>query len=162
MSSGDNMEDSTDIFDKLMEFPVLRIFQPFYKRFKSPLLYLFFGFLTTVLNIAVFWLMMKLMPPLAANVIAWTAGVVFAYVTNRIWVFASRSEAIIREFISFCTGRLATLAMEELILWAGIELLSINTMAVKMFGMAAVVIGNYVISKRLVFSKGNARDDKTN
>ncbi len=147
------MEEKKDIFDKLMELPLLRIFRPIYQKYKEQLLYLFFGALTTFLNLFVFWVCVKYLPPLWANVIAWIAGVVFAYVTNRIWVFASKSEKLMKEFISFTLGRLATLGLEELILWVGIEVLSIKTMIVKIVAQILVIIGNYLVSKWFVFKE---------
>ncbi|MDO5477229.1 MAG: GtrA family protein [Eubacteriales bacterium] len=146
------MEDK-DIFDRLMHLPGLRLFEPFYKRFKEQLLYLFFGVLTTIVNLIVFWLALHSLPPLGANIIAWIAGVLFAYVTNRTWVFRSSSGSIVREFISFCGGRIVTLLMEELILWSGIDLLHIHAMVVKIIAQILVVVGNYIISKWFVFKE---------
>ena len=80
------MEEKQDILDRIMNLPVLRAVNPFYRKYKEQLLYLFFGALTTFLNLFVFWVTAKILPPLWANVIAWVAGVIFAYVTNRIWV----------------------------------------------------------------------------
>lgn len=144
--------ENKDIFDRIMHLPVLRIFEPFYIRFKEQLLYLFFGVLTTIVNLAVFWLALRALPPLGANVIAWIAGVLFAYVTNRTWVFHSSNEGIGREFLSFCGGRVVTLLMEELVLWAGISLLHVNPMVVKIIAQVLVVVGNYVVSKWFVFT----------
>ena len=140
-----------DIFDRIMAWPVLRIFEPFYRKYKEQLLYLFFGALTAFLTLFVFWLCAKAMPPLLANVIAWIAGVIFAYVTNRIWVFNSRSASIAAEFLAFCGGRLATLGMEELVLWLGISVLHGNIMLVKTIAQVLVIVGNYAVSKWFVF-----------
>lgn len=145
------LKENQDIFDKIMLFPGLRLLEPVYRRYKQPLLYLFFGVLTTVLNLFVFWLCTKALPPLWANAAAWVAGVIFAYVTNRIWVFRSRRRKVWKEFLSFSAGRLATLGIEELMLWAGIDLLHLNAMPVKLAAQVLVVIGNYAVSKVLVF-----------
>ena len=145
------MNEHWDIFDKIMTLPGLRLLEPLYRRYKQPLLYLFFGVLTTALNLFVFWLCAKALPPLWANAAAWVAGVVFAYVTNRVWVFQSRSGRVWKEFLSFSAGRLATLGIEELMLWAGIDLLHLDAMPVKLAAQVLVVIGNYVVSKLFVF-----------
>lgn len=128
---------------------------PFYIRYKEQLLYLFFGVLTTMINLMTFWILVSgfNMPALGANVIAWIVAVIFAYITNRKWVFASRQPSILKEAISFAVGRLTTLAMEELILWVGIDLININILVVKIIAQVMVVIGNYVISKLIVFRK---------
>ena len=75
-----DVEEKKDIFDKLMHLPVLNIFEPFYKKHKEVLMYLFFGGLTFFLNIALYaWLDKGLgMNALIANVICW-------YLTGR-WI----------------------------------------------------------------------------
>ena len=154
----DNKDDFEihDIFDRIMSWRVFSPLFPFYRKYKEPLLYLFFGGLCTVVNIVSFWLASFLMPPLVANVIAWILSVAFAYFTNRTWVFSSHTTTLTEmasEAGKFVTGRIGTLVMEELILYIGINLLGINSMMVKIAGQAAVVIGNYIISKRLVFKE---------
>ena len=133
-------------------------------KYREQILYLIFGFLTTVVNLASFWLLYSKagVPALIANVIAWIIGVLFAYATNRKWVFNSSNPSVLKEAVSFSIGRLATLGMEEAVLWIGIDLLGINTMAVKVFGMILVVIGNYCVSKWFVFreaAEGNPNPD---
>ena len=150
-----------DIFDRIMSLRLLRPLQPLYRKYKEQLLYLFFGGLTFLLSISVFYLLVNVlrMNELVANVIDWVICVVFAYVTNRTWVFqsaAAGTKGICREAASFGLGRLATLGLEELLLWAGIDLLDLNSLLVKIVAQAAVIIGNYVISKCLVF-KGKKR-----
>lgn len=146
-----------DIFDRIMSLRLLRPLQPLYRKYKEQLLYLFFGGLTFLLSISVFYLLVNVlrMNELVANVIDWVICVVFAYVTNRTWVFqsaAAGAKGICREAASFGLGRLATLGLEELLLWAGIDLLDLNSLLVKIVAQAAVIIGNYVISKFLVFA----------
>ena len=74
-----DVEEKKDIFDKLMHLPVLNIFEPFYKKHKEVLMYLFFGGLTFFLNIALYaWLDKGLgMNALIANVICWVVCVLF-------------------------------------------------------------------------------------
>lgn len=146
----------TDIFDRIMSLPVLRIFEPFYRRYREQLLYLFFGGLAFLVNVGCYALAGLFMHHLAANVIAWIAGVLFAYVTNRGIVFGSTvntRSGIAKELIAFSGGRLATLGLEELILWVGIDLLGGSNMVVKILAQVAVLIGNYALSKWFVFRK---------
>ena len=145
-----------DVFDRFMDLGIMTPLRPFYRKYKMPLLYLFFGGLTTVLSIFLFWLFSLKMSPLIANIISWVICVIFAYLTNRTWVFESQAKGlkqIAKECLSFAAGRLATLGMEELMLWIGIDLLHGNKLVVKIIAQIAVVIGNYVISKCLVFRK---------
>lgn len=150
--------DNPDIFDRIMEWKVLKPFNPLCRRFKEQLLYLFFGGLTTILSIFLFWLFTVSfsIDALIANIICWIICVLFAYVTNRTWVFSTKARdtyGVIRECLSFFSGRLVTLALEELVLWIGIDILMINSMIVKVVAQIMVIIGNYVISKWLVFHK---------
>ena len=145
-----------DIFDRLMSWRLLKPLEPFYKKYKEQLLYLFFGGLTTLLNIVLFWMLTRPigLNALIANVIGWIICVLFAYVTNRTWVFnnkAHNAAEVIRECASFYIGRLSTLLLEEFVLWIGIDLLQINSMSVKIFAQILVIISNYVISKVFVF-----------
>ena len=121
------MKKDKDIFDRIMEWKILSIFNPFYKKYKEVLLYLFFGGLTTVISIGsyAFFDVSMHMDPMVANIFSWILAVLFAYVTNRIWVFDSNAEdmkGIIQEMFSFFGGRVATLLMEEVILYVGITL----------------------------------------
>ena len=150
--------EKPDLFDRIMSWKLLRPLQPFYRKYKEPLLYLFFGGLTTLLSIFLYWLFAHPLglDPLVANIISWILCVAFAYVTNRTWVFADKAhdpKGILREAASFTAGRLATLGMEELVLWLGIEVLHIHDIAVKVVAQILVIVGNYVISKWVVFRK---------
>ena len=125
---------------------------------KEVLLYLVFGVLTTVVSMIVFWLFAQKagLPVLAANVVSWVAAVTFAFFTNRKWVFngeTSSSSETIKQAVKFYSGRLATLAEEELILWLFIDVLSLPMMPVKLAAQFVVVASNYVISKLFVFKK---------
>lgn len=150
------MKKDKDIFDRIMEWKILSIFNPFYKKYKEVLLYLFFGGLTTFISIGsyAFFDISMHMDPMIANIFSWILAVLFAYVTNRIWVFDSNAEdmkGIIQEMVSFFGGRVATLLMEEVILYVGINLLGMNSIGVKVAAQILVLVGNYLISKLFVF-----------
>lgn len=150
------MQEKKDIFDRLMGLPGLNLFEDFYKKHKEVLLYLFFGGLTTVVSIASYsYCDVALgMNPLIANVISWILAVLFAYVTNKIWVFDAQNNTfgdLAREIASFFLGRLFTLLVEEAILFMGITMLGLNSIAVKVVAQFIIVVLNYIISKLLVF-----------
>ena len=145
-----------DIFDRLMHLPGLRTFEKIYKKNKEVLLYLLFGGLTTIVSIGTFaWFNVGMhMNELIANVISWVFAVIFAYVTNKIWVFQSETSglgAVLKEIAKFFGGRLATLGVEELILFVFISLLHGNSMIVKLIAQVVIVILYYIISKIFVF-----------
>ena len=123
-------------------------------KYKEVLLYLIFGGLTTVVSLVTFWLAGHPLGlnTLIANVISWICAVTFAYFTNAKWVFEAQPESRgewLRQFVSFYAGRLATLGVEELLLFVFVTLLHCNDMLIKV----VVVVLNYVISKLLIFRK---------
>lgn len=139
-----------------MGLPGLNLFEDFYKKHKEVLLYLFFGGLTTIVSIASYSYcdVVLGMNPLIANVISWILAVLFAYVTNKIWVFDAQNNMfgdLAREIASFFLGRLFTLLVEEAILFMGITMLGLNSIAVKVVAQFIIIVLNYIISKLLVF-----------
>ena len=142
-----------DIFDRIMGLPGLRRFYGLYARHKSVLLYLFFGGCTTVISIGSFMLLDPLAGELLANIGSWILAVAFAYVTNRIWVFSSqvRGRAVWKEMLSFYSGRLVTLGLEEAMLLVFVTWLQLNSTLIKVIAQVVVFVGNYLISRFITF-----------
>lgn len=149
------MDEKKDVFDRLMGLRPFRPLRPFYVKYKEPLLYLFFGGLTTLISIFVFWLFNGPLGlnELVANLISWLLAVLFAFLTNKTWVFQSggQEKGFLSLMLSFYAGRLVTLGVEELLLLVFITWLGFNSMAVKIAAQIVVIVLNYVISKLLVF-----------
>ena len=126
-----------------------------YARHREMIAYLFFGGLTTLLSIGLFWLFNSVlqMHYTIANILSWVLCVLFAYVTNRKWVFESRGKNIPKEIVAFFAGRLLSLGGEMLILYLCIDLLSMNELIAKIIGNVFVIIFNYIFSKWIVFRK---------
>lgn len=98
------------------------------KKFKEIVMYLIFGVLTTVVNLIAFSIFKKFIPLLIANVFAWIFAVVFAYITNKLFVFESKSwkkDVVVKEAVSFTGARLFSLGVEELGLFVMINLLNL-------------------------------------
>ena len=149
-------KETPDIFDRLMHLPVLRILEPFYRKNKEVLLYLFFGGLTTVVSLGTFWLFYSALGwnEHAANVLSWLLAVLFAFLTNRTWVFSATAQTgFFRQMVNFYAGRLVTLGVEELLLFIFITCLHGNALAVKLAAQVVVIVLNYVVSKLWVFRK---------
>lgn len=145
-----------DIFDRIMDLGIFSPVRGLYYRYKEILMYLFFGVLSTIVSIGSFaWCAVPMkMDPLIANIISWILAVTFAYVTNKIWVFHSVTESfgqLVKEGFNFYVGRLATLGVEEAILFIGINLMGFDSVLVKVVAQVVIVILNYVISKIFVF-----------
>lgn len=135
------------------------------RRYREQLLYLVFGGLTTAVDWGVcfvgyralaaqldaYWFTVHII-----DVVAWMAAVLFAFVTNRIWVFESRRHGllpVLGELGAFAGGRVATLLMQEAIMAIFFTGLGWNEYAVKLAAAVLVVVLNYFISKLLVFRK---------
>ncbi|MCK8611465.1 GtrA family protein [Apilactobacillus nanyangensis] len=129
-----------------------------WNKYKQVIAYLFWGVLTTVIDIAVALVLYHLLPNMDVfwnTLIAWIASVLFAFFTNRKWVFesqATNAKEYISEMISFFLGRLASLILEEIILIVGVNIVSENNFdLLKIFGQIIVIIFNYFWSKFVVF-----------
>ncbi|WP_407886463.1 GtrA family protein [Levilactobacillus sp. N40-8-2] len=138
-----------------------------YDKYKSVIAYLFFGGLTTVVNLVVFFVTATLWGwnYQIATAMAWLISVLFAYVTNRVWVFHSHFTtfgALWREIFTFFSVRAVTLIMDEGIMWIGVSLLSQNEMLTKLVDQVIVVLANYFFSKWFVFRKTKATSSSMN
>lgn len=147
-----------DIFDKIMALPGIRIFEPFYKKNKEMLLYLFFGFLSFLVSIATYGMFNRIfgINELLANILSWIITVLFAFFTNRIWVFQAETDSVagfLKQMMVFYQGRIITLVIEEIILFVFITMLGMNSMLIKVIAQVVVIVLNYVISKMFVFKK---------
>ena len=123
--------------------------------------YLFFGGLTTLVNYAVYFAANALIKGerayLISNGIAWIAAVSFAFVTNKKYVFKSKTAGaaeLLREAGSFAAARLASLAIDYGWMLAAVELLRMDDKIAKIFSNVFVVIINYFFSKLFIFNKG--------
>ena len=131
-----------------------------YQKYREVIMYLIFGVLTTVVSLAVYYLLIftVLNPENAiqlqiANILSWVAGVAFAYITNRKYVFESNEKNKVKELGKFVTSRLVTLVLDMLIMFVGVTLLKGNDKIIKLISQVLVIIGNYVFSKIFVFKK---------
>ncbi len=137
----------------------------FYK-YKDMILYLVFGVLTTAVNIVSYWLLARILGEkylVFNNTVSWILSVLFAYITNKIWVFNSVTnnfKELAVEFTSFVSCRFATFLLDTAILAFGVKALHLNDIAVKIFSNVLVIILNYVASKLVIFKDGN-RDESS-
>lgn len=145
-----------DFFDKIMLLPILVKFYPFYEKNKEILLYLFFGGLSFFISVMMYILFYAFLGynELIANVISWVITVMFAFFTNRLWVFKSNVESLkdyIFQMISFYGGRVITLIIEEVVLFIFITCLHFSSIIVKIVAQVIIIVLNYVISKLIIF-----------
>ncbi|MBJ7687396.1 GtrA family protein [Weissella confusa] len=124
-------------------------------KFRSQILYLFFGVLTTVVNIVVYALLrMTDMPVQVSYWLAWFITVLVAYLTNRKWVFKSQASTpreYFDEIVKFYVARLATGVIGSGIMWIGVSWLHQNDMLWNIIQNVFVIVSNYVLSKLVIF-----------
>lgn len=126
-----------------------------FEKYKALILYGIFGVTTTIINVVSYALLLFIgINVQIAVVISWLLAVIVAYFTNRVWVFNSGAVTkleLLREFISFMLARLATLVVEMVIIWFGVQLLNQDPIVWKIIDNIVVIILNYIISKLIVF-----------
>ena len=120
--------------------------------------YLFFGFLTTIVNFLVYFPLYNWFSFSAAvsNAIAWVFAVAFAYLTNKPFVFKSHDwskETVIPELTKFVGCRIGSGVLETAIIWLTVDILRRSGNLMKILVSVLVVILNYIGSKWLVFAK---------
>lgn len=137
-----------------------------YKKYEEVINYLIIGGLTTLVNLivkyALLFTILSAENPVqlqTAVIVSWIVACLFAYITNRKIVFKSKSEKIIKEFVSFVTARLITLGMEMLIMYIFVTALRLNSnlwvVVWSIVAQVVVVVANYVFSKLFIFKKEN-------
>ncbi len=125
-------------------------------KYKEIILYGVFGAGATIINIIVFALLhntlnIMLLP---ANIIAWISAFIFAFITNKLVVFGSKSwkgNDAIREMLGFLIARLSTLVVDSVLMVLLVEFLKVNSTFSKVFVNIVVIIINYVASKFVIF-----------
>ena len=128
------------------------------KKYKFIILYGIFGVLTTLINIVSYSLFYSVfgVSNVISNIIAWVLSVLFAFITNKLWVFESKSfefKLFMAELGNFTLCRLATGVLDLGIMFVGVDLLKGPAIILKVVSNIIVIILNYVMSKVFVFKK---------
>lgn len=128
---------------------------------KETILYIVYGMGTSVVDFVTFTVFVNLgASTITSNNIAWCLAVIFAFVTNKLFVFKSRSSCfklIAKEFLLFISARLFTLICSDIILHIS-DTLKFNVLIAKIFAMIFTVLLNYIFSKLIIFRKAETDD----
>lgn len=133
-----------------------------YQKYEEVINYLIMGGLTTVVNLIVKYALLFTLLDASnptqlqiAVIISWVVACLFAYITNRMIVFKSKSKKIIKEFISFLGVRVLTLGMEMLIMFIFVTVLGLNSdlwvIIWSLVAQVVVIVANYIFSKLFIF-----------
>lgn len=134
------------------------------KKYEEVIRYLIVGVLTTIVNLVIKYLLLftildakNALELQIAVIISWIVAVIFAYITNRKFVFKSKSSDFVREITSFVIARLTTLVLEMFIMWFFITLLRLDSdiwvVFMTIISQLLVIVVNYIFSKLFVFKE---------
>lgn len=127
-----------------------------FEKYKDLIPYAIFGVLTTIVNIVVYWLCSHVLhvSVMTSTIIAWFVAVLFAYLTNRKWVFHSEAHTaptIAKEILYFFACRIGTELADILCMYVFVERLHWNDVIVKAIANIIVILLNYIASKFVIF-----------
>ena len=148
----------------------MKMIKTLFIKYKELITYVIFGVLTTLVNFFAFWIFTKIFGEdlyLVNNAIAWVVGVVFAYVTNKLFVFESKSwdlKLIAKEITGFLGARIFSFLVEESGMFLFVSVLGLGESSLTLLGFTItgqfivkillaviVVVMNYVFSKFFIF-----------
>lgn len=129
-----------------------------YKKYEEGINYLIFGFLAFVLNYVLYYVFESLLHTdyMWATAISWVLTVIFAYWTNRTFVFKSKNQgkqSLLKEFGSFIGARIATEILELGLMYLMVDIVDINSYVAKLIAQVAVIVTNYFLSKLWIFKE---------
>lgn len=149
-----------------------------YKKYKEIILYIFFGVLTTAVDLLVFVICDFLFGEslyLLSTLFAWLVATVFAYFVNKLYVFNSKSwstSTVVRETVEFFVARVFSLGINELGMFLLIDVLSFKDIAISPLGIpingnliakaivsVIVIVLNYFFSKLIIFKKAKTTEN---
>ena len=155
----------------------MKMIKKLFIKYKELITYVIFGVLTTLVNFFAFWLFTKIFGEafyLVNNAIAWVVGVVFAYITNKLFVFESKSwdlKVIAKEITGFLGARIFSFLVEEGGMLLFISVLGFGEKSLTVLGITItgqfvvkillaviVVVMNYVFSKFFIFKSSENRN----
>ena len=126
--------------------------------FRETILYLFFGVCTVCANLASYALLYECigLNNLWSSLIAWLVAVIFAYLTNKKFVFnipPSTTVDFINEFSKFFLCRVLTGVLDIIIMLLAVDFMNWNAILWKFISNVIVTVINYFASKKLIFTK---------
>lgn len=141
----------------------MSLLKDLFERYKQLFFYGLFGGLTTLINLAAYYVFANLlfMPVVIATGIAWILSVLFAFFTNRIWVFESKADdhkSILKEMGLFFFSRLSTGVFDIAFMYVAVDVFNADDMLSKIISNVFIIVFNFLLSKYLVFSKAGVSE----
>ena len=134
-----------------------------YQKYREMILYLVFGGLTTLVNIFSYFVLTDVgrINYLISTAVAWVLSVLFAYFTNRVWVFQSTAAgvpALLKEMGSFFACRLFSGAVDMAIMFLCVSILGLPDKLIKILANILVIILNYLFSKLFIVKRKEGQE----
>lgn len=146
-----------------------RLLKTKYAEYAEIIRYLIIGILTTLVSLGSYYaLVLTILNPddalqlQVANVISWVVSVLFAYFTNRSFVFKVKDSHVLSEFFKFVMSRVFTLLVDMAIMFIFVSLLHLDDKIIKLITQVIVIVLNYILSKFLVFIKPKKSKEAAN
>ena len=135
-----------------------------FRKYKMLIFYGLFGVLTTVINIATYQVCYKVagFSNIVSNISAWIVAVLFAFVTNKTWVFEDYEwspKSTMKKIMEFGSARIATGLIDLGIMYLFVDVLERNSLMVKIVSNIIVIVLNFLFSK-LIFKNKHSSSDR--
>ncbi len=161
------MEKLENFFLNILDKIKLKKLADIYRNHREGMRYLIFGGLATLVNILVFIICARLiflnltddLRVNISNVIAIIISILFAYITNKLFVFETKTESkkdLLREFTSFISCRIVTAIMDLGLMQLTVNILNWNDILMKILVNILVILVNFIFSKLIIFKKKEA------
>lgn len=116
------------------------------------------GIITTATNVIAFHVCYEIcgIQLLVSNTIAWILAFLFAFISNKLWVFESKEwtgKKAIAEMLGFLFARLATLVLDTFLMWFMVDILALDGTLSKVISNVITIAINYIASKFIIFKK---------
>ncbi|MFL0252940.1 GtrA family protein [Clostridium neuense] len=124
--------------------------------------YLIFGGFTTLINLVSYWFFTYILKfnYMISSVFAWVFAVIFAFITNKLFVFKSYNKdlnTVLKETVSFFTFRILSLFIDLGTMFLCVQVIKMHSLLAKVLANIIVIVFNYFASKFVIFKKDNGQ-----
>ena len=156
----------TNLLKELPDTAMIEFIKKIFKKYREQITYLIFGGLTTLVSIAVsslfYYVIFGKTHNILSNVISEIVAITFAYITNKLFVFCSKTndfKSLLKEIVSFYLLRAASTLLNIGAMYLFVDIWHFEFIVCKIIVTVVVIILNYIFSKLFVFKKKNAVEE---
>lgn len=143
----------------------MKLIKQLFNKYRELIMYGIFGVLATLINTVAYYLFADLLHIwyIAADIGAWILAFLFAFVTNKLFVFESKEwkgQKALREMLEFFIARASTGVLDVVLMWLFVDILQLNGLFSKIVVNVLVILINYFASKFWIFKKTKKGNEK--